>query len=104
MRVGVFGTLFPVVVADLTRGGGHFGAAQGGVGTLHSVGGILSGLLGNAVVVWAGYDAAFLALAAIATLGGALFWLAMPETAMPGTAASRTIVTEAPMAAWRGPP
>jgi predicted MFS family arabinose efflux permease len=31
-------------------------------------------------VVWAGYDAAFLVLAAVAALGAVLFWLAMPET------------------------
>ena len=99
MRVGVFGTLFPVVVADLTRGGGHFGAAQGGVGTTHSAGGILSGLLGNAVVVWAGYDAAFLTQSAIAALGGALFWLAMPETAMPAIAAPKAAAPEAPAVA-----
>jgi MFS family permease len=78
--VGVFGALFPVVIADLTRGSGHFNIAQGSVGTVHSIGGIMSGLIANAVVVWVSYEAAFLTLAAIATLGTALFWLVMPET------------------------
>lgn len=78
--VGVFGALFPVVVADLTRGSGHFNAAQGGVGTVHSVGGILSAPLANSVVVWAGYETAFLIGAVIAAMGGMLFWLAVPET------------------------
>jgi MFS transporter len=78
--VGVFGALFPVVVADLARGSGRFNAAQGAVGTLHSMGGIVGGPLAGAVVVWAGYDAAFLALAAPAAAGLALFWAAMPET------------------------
>jgi predicted MFS family arabinose efflux permease len=78
--VGVFGALFPVVVADLARGSGHFNAAQGGVGTVHSVGGILSAPIANSVAVWAGYDAAFLTGAATAALGGILFWLVMPET------------------------
>jgi MFS family permease len=78
--VGVFGALFPVVIADLTHGSGHFNAAQGGVGTVHSVGGIMSGLIANAVVVWMGYDTGFLALAAIAASGTILFWMAMPET------------------------
>ena len=36
--------------------------------------------LGGVLAAWAGYDAAFLALAAVAALGAALFWLAMPET------------------------
>jgi MFS family permease len=77
---GLIGALFPVVVADLTRGTGHFNAAQGAVGTVHAVGGIVSGSMAGLIVVRAGYDAAFLTLAAIAALGGALFWLAMPET------------------------
>ena len=78
--VGVFGALFPVVIADLTRGSGHFNAAQGGVGTVHSVGGIMSGLIANSIVVWLGYDTAFLTLTVIAVVGFTLFWLAMPET------------------------
>jgi predicted MFS family arabinose efflux permease len=90
--VGVFGALFPVVVADLTRGSGHFSAAQGGVGTVHSIGAILSGLLANLVVVWAGYDAAFLTGAAIAALGGVLFWLLMPETGAVGSSAKINLV------------
>jgi predicted MFS family arabinose efflux permease len=36
--------------------------------------------MAGAIAVRAGYDAAFLVLAAIAALCGALFWLAMPET------------------------
>jgi MFS family permease len=82
--VGVFGALFPVVIADLTRGSGHFNAAQGGVGMVHATGGLLSGLFANSIVVWAGYDVAFLSLAAIAALGATLFWLAMPETGAGG--------------------
>jgi MFS family permease len=77
---GLIGALFPVVVADLSRGSGHFAAAQGAVGTVHALGGIVSGALAGLIAVRAGYDAAFLVLAAIAALGGALFWLAMPET------------------------
>ncbi len=77
---GLTGALFPVVVADLTRGSGHFNAAGGAVGTVHAIGGIVSGALAGEVVVLAGYEVAFLTLAAIAALGAALFWLAMPET------------------------
>jgi len=87
--VGVFGALFPVVIADLTRGSGHFNAAQGAVGTIHSIGGILSGQLAGLTVVWAGYNAAFATMAAIAAIGATLFWLAMPETrdgSLAGTA------------------
>ncbi|MCB4823950.1 MFS transporter [Roseicella aerolata] len=76
---GLIGALFPIVVADLTRGSGHFAAAQGVVGTVHGTGAMTSMALGGGLVAWAGYDAAFLVLAAIAALGGILFWLAMPE-------------------------
>jgi hypothetical protein len=68
------------VVADLTRGSGHFAAAQGVVGTVHGIGGMTSMALAGVLVVWAGYNAAFLTLAAIAALGALLFWLFMPET------------------------
>ena len=68
------------MVADLTRGSGHFAAAQGVVGTVHGTGGVMSMALGGVLVVWAGYDTAFLVLAAVAALGAVLFWLAMPET------------------------
>lgn len=78
--VGVFGALFPVVIADLTRGSGHFNATQGAVGTVHGIGGLAGGPISAACVVWAGYDAAFLALAGIAAFGGVAFRLSMPET------------------------
>lgn len=77
---GLIGALFPVVVADLTRGSGRFATAQGAVGTVHALGGIGSGALAGAIVVHAGYDAAFLTLASIAALGALLFWRLMPET------------------------
>jgi MFS family permease len=77
---GLIGALFPVVVADLTRGSGHFAAAQGVVGTVHQLGGVISMVLAGQIVVHAGYDTAFLCLSGIAALGGLLFWLAMPET------------------------
>jgi MFS family permease len=77
---GLIGALFPIVVADLTRGSGHFAAAQGVVGTVHGVGAMMSMALGGLLVVWAGYDTAFLVLAAIASLGAVLFWLTMSET------------------------
>ncbi|WP_043839578.1 MFS transporter [Muricoccus aerilatus] len=77
---GLIGALFPVIVADLTTGSGHFNAAQGAVGTVHAIGGILSGTLVGFLVVNAGYHAAFLALSSIAAAGGLIFLIAMPET------------------------
>jgi MFS family permease len=77
---GLIGALFPVVVADLTRGSGYFAAAQGVVGTVHGIGGVMSMALAGVLVVWAGYNAAFFTLAAAAALGAVLFWRFMPET------------------------
>jgi MFS family permease len=88
---GLTGALFPVIVSDLTRGSGHFGAAQAGVGTMQGVGGIVSATLAGAIVTSAGYNAAFLTLAAIALLGGVLFWGLMPETGPGCRSAFRVI-------------
>lgn len=84
---GLIGALFPVVVADLTRGSGHFAAAQGVVGTVHGIGGVASMALAGVLVVWAGYNVAFLTLATVAALGAVLFWLFMPETRADSTIA-----------------
>ena len=77
---GLIGALFPIIIADLTRGSGHFAAVQGAVGTVHGVGGMASMALGGLLAEQAGYNTAFLVLAAVAALGGVLFWLVMPET------------------------
>jgi len=82
---GIFGALFPVIVADLMRGTGRFNVAQGAVATAQGVGAALSTGLAGVVVVGAGYSAAFLMLAAVAGAGLVLFWLAMPETAPRAT-------------------
>jgi MFS family permease len=77
---GVFGAIFPVIVADLMRGTGRFNAAQGAILTAQGVGAALSTTLAGFVVVRAGYSAAFLVLAAVAAAGLLVFWLAMPES------------------------
>jgi MFS family permease len=80
LGAGLIGALFPVVIADVSRGSGRFNAAQGAVGTVHAMGGILSQVMSGIIVVHAGYNVAFLVLATVAGLGAALFWLTMPET------------------------
>jgi MFS family permease len=77
---GIFGALFPLVVADLTRGTGHFNVSQGAIATAAGLGGALSAAAAGFIVVAAGYNAAFLFLAAVATVGLALFVVMMPET------------------------
>ena len=80
---GLYGALFPIIVADLMQGSGRFNLAQGAVITAQEAGASLSMGLAGFVVVSMGYSAAFLTLAAIAAAGLALFWFAMPETYMP---------------------
>ena len=77
---GLYGALFPMVVADLMEGTGRFNVAQGAVTTAQGIGAALSTTLAGLIVVHLGYSAAFLTLAGIAGAGGLLFLLAMPET------------------------
>ena len=78
---GIFGALFPLVVADLTHGTGHFNVSQGAIATATGIGAALSTGVAGFIVVHAGYDAAFLSLAGIAGIGLGLFAAMMPETA-----------------------
>ncbi|SEL57450.1 Predicted arabinose efflux permease, MFS family [Sphingomonas palmae] len=77
---GIFGAIFPVVIADLTEGSGRFNVSQGAVATTQGLGAALSASLAGAIIVWAGYSASFLTLAAIAAMGFSLYLVAMPET------------------------
>lgn len=77
---GIFGALFPVVVADLTRGTGRFNVAQGAVATFQGIGASISASLAGLIIVTAGYATAFATLASIAAGGFVLYLAAMPET------------------------
>ncbi|MDQ8698366.1 MFS transporter [Hyphomicrobium sp. LHD-15] len=91
---GIFGALFPIVVADLTRGTGHFNVSLGAIGTATGIGAALSTSFAGLIVVNAGYDAAFLALAFVAALGLAVYAVAMPET-RDGLSSSAPVPTAA---------
>lgn len=77
---GIFGALFPVIVADIMRGTGRFNVAQGAIITVQSIGAALSTAVAGAIIVKFGYSAAFLALAGVAILALALCLIALPET------------------------
>jgi len=72
-----FGALRVIVAADLARGTGRFNLIQGFIATGVAIGAFSSNL---AIAQHFGYDAGFLALAAIAAGGFATLSLAMPET------------------------
>ena len=77
---GIFGAIFPVIVADFMRNTGRFNVAQGAVITAQSIGAALSTTLAGFVVIGAGYSAAFISLGAVAALGAVICGLALPET------------------------
>ena len=77
---GIFGAIFPVIVADLMRNTGRFNVAQGAVITAQSIGAALSTTLAGFVVVDAGYSAAFLTLGTVAAVGAVVCIFALPET------------------------
>jgi MFS family permease len=77
---GIYGALFPIVVADLTRGTGRFNVSQGAVATSQGLGASFSATLAGLIIVSAGYSSAFLVLAGIAAMGFVLYLVAMPET------------------------
>lgn len=77
---GIYGAMFPLVVADLTRGTGHFNVSQGAIATAAGLGGALSTAVAGMIIMAAGYSAAFYFLAAVAGTALVLFYLWMPET------------------------
>jgi MFS family permease len=93
---GIFGAIFPVIVADLMRSTGRFNVAQGAVITAQSLGAARSTAFAGLVVVKAGYSAAFLVLGGIAALGFAVCWLALPETGARSGATTQSGQTARP--------
>jgi MFS family permease len=77
---GIFGAIFPVIVAELMRNTGRFNLAQGAITAAQNIGAALSTSLAGIVVVEAGYSAAFLALGTVAALGLLICTFALPET------------------------
>jgi predicted MFS family arabinose efflux permease len=77
---GIFGALFFIVVADLTKGTGHYNLALGAAGAAWGTGAALSNSAAGFIVDRAGFNAAFLFLAAIALGAFLMFWLLVPET------------------------
>jgi MFS family permease len=77
---GIFGALFPIVVADVTEGSGRYNLAQGASATAWGLGAALSNGVAGYVVDWAGYNAAFLFLAGCAAVALLALSLMVPET------------------------
>jgi MFS family permease len=76
----IFGVVSVLVIADLTRGTGRFNFTQGVVATATGLGASLSNGAAGTIVQHAGFNAAFLTLAALAAVAAGIFWFFMPET------------------------
>ncbi len=97
---GIFGALFFIVIADLTKGTGHYNLAQGASGASWGLGAALSNGIAGYIVDSFGYSAAFLFLAACAVLAFLVFWFGVPETrdaelAHPAGESSRRLASRA---------
>jgi predicted MFS family arabinose efflux permease len=80
LTAAALGVMVPLIIADLTRGTGHFNLGQGIVGTTTGLGASLSTTLAGYASDHFGSEFAFLSLATIAAAGLAAVWLLMPET------------------------
>jgi predicted MFS family arabinose efflux permease len=80
VTAAVLAVMVPLVVADLTRGTGHFNLGQGAVGTATGIGASLSATFAGYMTDHFGSGSAFAGLAAIALVGLTVLWSLMPET------------------------
>jgi hypothetical protein len=77
---GIFGALFPIVVADVTEGSGRYNLELGISAAAWGTGAASSNGVAGYVVACAGYNVAFLFLAGSAALALLILWLVVPET------------------------
>ena len=80
VTASVFGVMVPLMIADLTRGTGHFNLGQGFIGTTTGIGASLSTTLAGYASDHFGNSPAFLGMAAVAAVGLAAVWFLLPET------------------------
>ena len=80
VTAAVFAVMVPLIVADLTRGTGHFNLGQGIVGTFIGIGASISSTLAGYLSDRFGSPWAFAGLASIALAGFLAVLLLMPET------------------------
>src|SRR5215468_10010129 len=80
LGAAVFGVLFPLIVADITRNTGHYTTSLGLVGLAVGGGATLSTTIAGLVADHLGVSAAFLSLGGIGLIATALVWTLMPET------------------------
>jgi MFS family permease len=80
ISAATLGVLVPLVIADVTRGSGHFNFAQGVVGAAVGIGASFSTTLTGFIADNGSAAAAFVFLAGVAAAGLILVVAFMPET------------------------
>jgi MFS family permease len=80
ISAATLGVLVPLVIADTTRGTGHFNLAQGVVGVAVGIGASLSTTIAGYVADLFGDAIVFLFLGSVGALGLLLVLVLMPET------------------------
>ena len=77
---GVFGTMYILVTSDIAAGTGRFSLTLGITSAAMSIGGTVSGYLGQALAQDLGYQTAFLLLAILSLVPALSYLFLMPET------------------------
>jgi len=80
ISAATIGILVPLVIADVTRGSGHFNLAQGLVATAVGIGAAFSTTLAGYTVDAFGHRTAFFLLMSVGVVGFLLVMAVMPET------------------------
>jgi hypothetical protein len=80
ISAAIFGIMFALVVADITRETGGFNLALGIVGSAVGIGASLSTTLAGYMFDNFGHAVTFFSMAGVGAAGMMLVWLAMPET------------------------
>ena len=77
---GVFGTMYILVTSDISAGTGRFSMTLGLTTAAMSIGGTVSGYVGQALAEDMGYQQAFLILMVMSTVPAMAYYFFMPET------------------------
>ena len=80
VSAAIFGIMFALVVADITRDTGRFNLALGIVGSAVGIGASLSTTLAGYMFDHFGHGVTFFSMAGAAAAGMVVIWLLMPET------------------------
>ena len=91
---GVFGTMYILVTSDISAGTGRFSLTLGLTTAAMSIGGTVSGYLGQALAQDYGYQQAFMILGFLSLIPAVGYLLFMPETLNISKASSMSVIGE----------